>query len=246
MASWFVCWHRDISVTTRGRSQRSGPAHSDGDPVGIHKIPRDLQGRQTHLWFINNQVSLPVNRRGNGKLRIEWQLLTLTFIGSILKNPIYAGVCVYGRRKGKIVVSEGRIVKRTAPVLPPEECHTFFIRDHYEGYISFEEFEENRRKLQSNSLRWARDESVSVIRAAGHGLLGELVRWADPGRRCMCGSGAKAEQPPAIMSRGISRTEERTASVMEERRRTAVFRNSCGMTQIPKGCLFIRPLLDLR
>ena len=103
------------------------------------KYRESWSARQTHLWFIANQVSLPVNRRGNGKASIEWQLPTLTFIGSILKNPIYAGAYVYGRRPTKMVVSEGRIVKRHAAVLPPEECRVF-IRDHHEAYISWEEF----------------------------------------------------------------------------------------------------------
>ena len=94
------------------------------------KYRETWSARQTHLWFIGNQVSLPVNRRGNGKNNIEWQLPTLTFIGSILKNPIYAGAYVYGRKPTKMVVHEGRIVKRTGRVLAPEECRVF-IRDHH-------------------------------------------------------------------------------------------------------------------
>ena len=145
------------------------------------KFRETWSGRQTHLWFIANQVSLPVNRCGNGKVSIEWQLPTLTFIGSILKNPIYAGAYVYGQRPTKMVVSEGRIVKRTAPVLPPEECRVF-IRDHHEGYISWEEFEENRRRLRSNALRFGSDESVAVIRQ-GHGLLSGLLRCGRCGKK---------------------------------------------------------------
>ena len=145
------------------------------------KFRETWSGRQTHLWFIANQVSLPVNRCGNGKVSIEWQLPTLTFIGSILKNPIYAGAYVYGQRPTKMVVSEGRIVKRTAPVLPPEECRVF-IRDHHEGYIGWEEFEENRRRLRSNALRFGSDESVAVIRQ-GHGLLSGLLRCGRCGKK---------------------------------------------------------------
>jgi hypothetical protein len=122
-----------------------------------------------------------VNRRGNGKNTIEWQLPTLTFIGSILKNPIYAGAYVYGRKPTKIVVSDGRIVKRTGRILAPEECRVF-IRDHHEAYISWEEFEENRRMLRSNALRFGSDESVAVIRE-GHGLLSGLLRCGRCGKK---------------------------------------------------------------
>ena len=48
--------------------------------------------------------------------------------------------------------------------------------------ISWEEFEENRRKLRSNWLRLGSDESVSVIRA-GHGLLSGLLRCGRCGKK---------------------------------------------------------------
>ena len=145
------------------------------------KFRETWSARQTHKWFITNRVTLPVNRRANGKTTIEWQLPALTFIASILKNPIYAGAYVYGRRPTKMTVSEGRIVKRTAAVLPAEECRVF-IRDHHEAYISWEEFEENRRRLWSNTFRFASDESVAVIRQ-GHGLLSGLLRCGRCGKK---------------------------------------------------------------
>ena len=46
----------------------------------FRKFRESWSGRQTHLWFISNQVSLPVNRCSNGKTTIEWQLPTITFI----------------------------------------------------------------------------------------------------------------------------------------------------------------------
>jgi DNA invertase Pin-like site-specific DNA recombinase len=137
--------------------------------------------RQTHKWFHDNQVSLPVNRCGNGKVIMEWQLPAQTFIRSILHNPIYAGAYVYGQRQRKMVVSDGQIVKRTGNLLQPEQCRVF-IRDHHEGYIGWEEFEENQKRLRSNALRLGSDESVSVIRE-GHGLLSGLLRCGKCGRK---------------------------------------------------------------
>ena len=137
--------------------------------------------RQTHKWFHDNQVSLPVNRCGNGKVIMEWHLPRQTFIRSILHNPIYAGAYVYGQRQTKMVVSDGQIVKRTGNLLQPEQCRVF-IRDHHEGYISWEEFEENQKRLRSNALRLGSDESVSVIRE-GHGLLSGLLRCGRCGRK---------------------------------------------------------------
>jgi DNA invertase Pin-like site-specific DNA recombinase len=146
------------------------------------KFRESWSARQTHKWFIDNQVSLPVNRCGKGKVTIEWQLPALPFIGSILKNPIYAGAYVYGRKPTKMVVNEGRIVKRAeGRLLPPEECRVF-IRDHHEAYISWVDFEENRRRLQSNALRRGSDASVGVIRQ-GHGLLSGLLRCGRCGKK---------------------------------------------------------------
>jgi DNA invertase Pin-like site-specific DNA recombinase len=137
--------------------------------------------RQTHKYFHDNQVKLPVNRRGNGSNRIEWQLPALTFIRSILHNPIYAGAYVYGQRQKKVLVRNGLIVKRTGNLLRPEECRVF-ISNHHEGYISLEEFEENQKRLRANALRLGSDESVSVIRQ-GHGLLSGLLRCGKCGRK---------------------------------------------------------------
>jgi hypothetical protein len=80
-----------------------------------------------------------------------------------------------------MVVHEGRIVKRTSHMLAPEECRVF-IRDHHEAYISWEEFEENRRMLRSNALRFGSDESVAVIRR-GHGVLSGLLRCGRCGKK---------------------------------------------------------------
>jgi DNA invertase Pin-like site-specific DNA recombinase len=145
------------------------------------KFRENWSARQTQKWFIDNQVSLPVNRCGQGKVAIEWQLPARAFIGSVLKNPIYAGAYVYGQKPTKMVVSDGRIVKRAGRLLPPEACRVF-IRDHHEAYISWEEFEENRRRLQSNALRLGSDASVAVIRQ-GHGLLSGLLRCGRCGKK---------------------------------------------------------------
>jgi hypothetical protein len=99
----------------------------------------------------------------------------------VLKNPIYAGAYVYGRKPVKMTVSGGRLVKRSGPALAPVDCRVF-IRDHHEGYFSWEEFEENRRKLRTNELRLGSDESVAVIRQ-GHGLLSGLPRCGRCGKK---------------------------------------------------------------
>jgi DNA invertase Pin-like site-specific DNA recombinase len=137
--------------------------------------------RQTHKWFHENNICLPVNRRGNGRITMTWQLPAQSFIKSILHNPIYAGAYVYGQRPKKMVLVDGRIVKRNDIRLKPEECRVF-IRDHHDGYIDWKEFEENQKMLRSNALKLGSDASVSVIRK-GHGLLSGLLRCGRCGRK---------------------------------------------------------------
>src|SRR3989442_12925199 len=54
------------------------------------KFRESWSGRQTHMWFIANQVSLPGNRCGKGRVTVECVLSGLEWIKSILKNPLYA------------------------------------------------------------------------------------------------------------------------------------------------------------
>lgn len=138
-------------------------------------------GRQTHKWFHENGVTLPVNRSGSGKVELIWQLPRLTFIKSILKNPIYAGVYVYGRRKTSPIVENGVVIKKVRNSRSYEDSRVF-INDHHEGYISWQTYKENQELLRKNNLNLGKDESVAVIRK-GSGLLGGLLRCGRCGRR---------------------------------------------------------------
>jgi DNA invertase Pin-like site-specific DNA recombinase len=55
------------------------------------KFRESWSAGQTRQWFIDNQVSLPVNRCGKGKVAIEWQLPARAFIGIDLKEPDLRG-----------------------------------------------------------------------------------------------------------------------------------------------------------
>jgi hypothetical protein len=63
----------------------------------------------------------------------------------------------------------------------PEDCDVF-IRDHHEGYISWAEYQENRRRMRGNNLKIDPDASVAAVRS-GHGLLTRLLRCGRCGRK---------------------------------------------------------------
>ena len=137
--------------------------------------------RQTYLWFHAEGIELPVHRTGRGPARIVFKLPTQTFIWDVLRNPIYAGAYVYGRRPIEAVVEQGEVRRRQGRLRSPEEARVF-IRDHHEGYISWQDFEEHQRMMRRNAVRVEGDEIVGAVRA-GQGLLTGLLRCGRCGRK---------------------------------------------------------------
>jgi len=139
--------------------------------------------RQTFLWFHNQGIELPVNKHVAGQRHIVWQLPTLSFVSDVLHNAFYAGAYVYGRRTSEVALVDGRLLKRQGRQRSPEEARVF-LRDHHEGYIGWESYEDNQRKIRSNALKMnsGGDETVGAVRS-GHGLLAGLVRCRRCGRK---------------------------------------------------------------
>ena len=69
--------------------------------------------RQTHRWFHEQGVELPVNKTLAGQRQLYWQLPTVSFISNVLHNPLYAGVYTWGRRPTEVTVKDGRTIKRS-------------------------------------------------------------------------------------------------------------------------------------
>jgi DNA invertase Pin-like site-specific DNA recombinase len=75
----------------------------------------------------------------------------------------------------------GKVVKYTGRFRSAEECRVF-LKDHHEGYIPWDAFEENQRMIRSNSIRTGEDDTVTSARA-GQGLLVGLLRCGRCGRK---------------------------------------------------------------
>jgi len=138
---------------------------------------------QTHFWFIEEKILVPVNgRRNGGGEKRRWQVPTYSFIINVLHNPVYAGAYVYGRRASRVSYKDGRIKKTFGHYKSPEEWDVL-IHDHHEGYISWEEYEENVRTMRNNrSSTHKQDESVGAIRR-GKALLVGVIRCQRCGRK---------------------------------------------------------------
>ena len=138
--------------------------------------------RQLMKRFHEEQIELPVNKDTNGKRQLIWQLPKYSFLKYLLQNPTYAGAYFYGRTETKMIPDLEHGIKKIMTYKRPEEARVF-IRNHHEGYISWEEYEENQKMIQSNNQRVAKaSDAVSAIRE-GHGLLTGLLRCGRCGRK---------------------------------------------------------------
>lgn len=137
--------------------------------------------RQTFLWLREHEVELPVNEAHDGTWRLVFRVPALSLVRGILQNPIYAGAYVYGRRPGEVRVVDGVLRKRHGSPLPPERARVF-LRDHHEGYITWDEYESNQRAMRSNTQRWETSDEVGAARS-GQGLLVGLLRCGRCGRK---------------------------------------------------------------
>src|SRR5215467_6632297 len=135
--------------------------------------------RQTFQWFRDHDLELPANPiQGT---RLIWKIPSQSLIRDILRNPLYAGAYVWGRRPVTTLLVGGRLEKRQSALRSAEECRVF-IRDHHIGYIDWATYEENQRMIRRNSVNWEGDESMAAIRA-GQGLLVGLLRCGHCGRK---------------------------------------------------------------
>ena len=82
----------------------------------------------------------------NGKL--VWGRLTHTRVLCMLKNPSYAGVYVFGGYQYDQQISTTEIQKKMRAVPMPD--WRVQLRPHHDGYISWDEFLENGKRLEKN------------------------------------------------------------------------------------------------
>ena len=98
--------------------------------------------------------------------KLLWGHLSHGRVLGLLRNPSYAGVYVFGRYQyHKIITPEGEVHKHTRAVAMPDwRVH---LREHHEGYISVDEFEQNRQRLEHNRTN---GEGTLLSGAAREGL----------------------------------------------------------------------------
>lgn len=135
-------------------------------------------GRGVALHFKEKGYKFPHKAEGNPYSReIRWLDLQTSQALSLLHNPIYAGVYAYGRNQ-TVWTGEGKKSRKAKM----EDWHVF-LRDHHEGYISYEEFRSNENILLENCQPWRSEEGKKTPPREGTALIQGIVFCGKCGHR---------------------------------------------------------------
>jgi DNA invertase Pin-like site-specific DNA recombinase len=163
----------------------------------FQKFRETQSGRQTLLWFRQDDITFPHIYYESGSRQVVWKVPAYTQIHSILRNPYYAGAYVYGRRTTRTEVRDLKVRKTKGHPLAMSEWKVL-IKDHHPGYISWEEFEKNQALIADNFRRHgARGPAL-----CGAALLAGMLRCRRCGRKLSLHYGGKDGTVPTYSCPG--------------------------------------------
>ena len=135
--------------------------------------------RQVLLSMTADQIHFPRPSDEGRMTNFTWLPVRYRNVISVLKNPFYAGVYVYGKSEKRTSIVDGR-ARRSYGHSKPAGTWDVFIKDHHEGYISWDEYERNQKQLALNN--YGRADGVKSGRG-GRALLSGMMTCARCGRR---------------------------------------------------------------
>ena len=100
--------------------------------------------------FAKDDVKFPCRiHSGPDKGKLKWQRLTSGRAQVIVKNPRYAGAYYYGRQR-----SRKNVDGSTTHFQVPRDEWLVLIKDVHPGYITWEQYEENLRRMRQNAIAY--------------------------------------------------------------------------------------------
>jgi DNA invertase Pin-like site-specific DNA recombinase len=148
--------------------------------------------RQVLLSMTIDQVHFPRPSDGKKLITFDWTPIRYRNVISVLKNPFYAGVYVYGKSEKRTELVEGRVRKSYGHGRPIEQWEVM-LKDHHEGYIDWAEFERNQKQLAANA--YGKADGAKSGRG-GQALLAGLLSCGRCGRRM---SVSYSGRPPGLL-----------------------------------------------
>lgn len=135
--------------------------------------------RQVLLSMTADQIHFPRPSDEGRMTSFKWVPIRYRNVICVLKNPFYAGVYVYGKSEKRTSIVDGR-ARRSYGHSKPVGTWDVFIRDHHDGYISWDDYERNQEQLALNT--YGRAGGVKSGRG-GRALLSGMMTCARCGRR---------------------------------------------------------------
>jgi DNA invertase Pin-like site-specific DNA recombinase len=133
---------------------------------------------QTVRWFNKNNLKIP---RQDILGETHWKRPTVASLGSIVKNPAYAGAFAYGRTRS--IKSESTGKNKQTAVLPIEQWR-YLARDKYPAYITWDTYETINQLRRDNYADYHRNKTRGVPRD-GKALLHGIAYCGECGHK-MC------------------------------------------------------------
>jgi DNA invertase Pin-like site-specific DNA recombinase len=124
------------------------------------------------------EEGLLVPTLGGSGHQLRWAQPGYGYLHRMLRNPMYAGAYVFGKRQVEEVLDDSQRPVKRVRERPRKEWHVL-LRDHHESYLSWEAFEKNQRQITANR----RGGSGAGAPREGASLLAGLVLCGHCGRR---------------------------------------------------------------
>lgn len=136
--------------------------------------------RQVLLWIRQEHIELPAAAYGPEGRSIVWKLPIYNTLLKILTNPTYGGAYAFGKTKTIVRIENGRKRLHSGTHVNREDWQVLII-DHHAAYISWDEYESNRKLITNNA-----NMKGNMVRGAvkrGASLLSGLLRCGHCGRK---------------------------------------------------------------
>jgi hypothetical protein len=132
-------------------------------------------------YFSHNNLKFPKRLRTKDQHDLEWVTPRNNSILRVLHNPMYAGAYAYGRYQRQKYINEGDFSTRYRQVERKREDWPVLIGNNHQGYISWELFLLNEKKLSDN--KFIHDGSSRGAARVGVALLQGIIICGKCGSR---------------------------------------------------------------
>lgn len=154
--------------------------------------------RQVLMHMRREGLTFPRPADGRQLTELVWCAPVYRNVISVLQNPFYAGAYAYGKSRVTTTLVEGRVRKTYGRARPREEW-TALVREHHEGYVTWEQYEQTQQRLARNSF--SKPSGGSKSGRGGLALLSGLVRCRRCGRMLHVSYGGRGISQPRYACR---------------------------------------------